>query len=91
MFRTPRRSLRTESFIPSSFLGQENQTHHQMLISELKAPEMPYMLSTDSQDPKSKDKPRRKHKVPLTAAGMPSGDQQGVVGWLQVVGEESLS
>nr|KAF6452194.1 dual specificity tyrosine phosphorylation regulated kinase 4 [Molossus molossus] len=49
-------------------LFNENQTHNQRLISELKAPDMPYLSSTGSQDPKSKDKPQKKHKVPLTAA-----------------------
>ncbi|XP_054574765.1 dual specificity tyrosine-phosphorylation-regulated kinase 4 isoform X3 [Eptesicus fuscus] len=49
-------------------LYTENQNQNQMLASEDRASEMPSLSSTNSQDAKSKEKPRRKHKVPLTAA-----------------------
>ncbi|XP_032973759.1 dual specificity tyrosine-phosphorylation-regulated kinase 4 [Rhinolophus ferrumequinum] len=50
-----------------SLLCQENQVHNQMLTSELKASEIPFLSNTDTQNPKPKEKPPRKHKMPLTA------------------------
>ncbi|XP_015427844.1 PREDICTED: dual specificity tyrosine-phosphorylation-regulated kinase 4 [Myotis davidii] len=49
-------------------LYKENQNQNQMLASEDRASEMPSLSNTNPQDPKSKEKPRRKQKVPLTAA-----------------------
>lgn len=63
-----------------SFPGQENQVHNQMSTSELKASEMPFLSNTNTQDSKPKEKAPRKHKMPLTAKGKPSGPQQGEVG-----------
>lgn len=68
-FVTPRRSLSSPLF-QVSLSGQENQTHNQMSASELKTSEMPFHSSIKTQDPKPEEKPPRKHKVPLTAAGM---------------------
>ncbi|KAM5334995.1 dual specificity tyrosine-phosphorylation-regulated kinase 4 [Glossophaga mutica] len=49
-------------------LYKETQTHSQKLASEDKASGMPFLSSINTQDPKSKEKPQSKHKVPLTAA-----------------------
>lgn len=56
-----------------SLSGQENQSHNQMPASELKASEMTFHSSIKAEDPKPEEKPPRKHKVPLTAAGIPFG------------------
>lgn len=53
-----------------------------MSASELKASEMPFCLSIKTLDPKPEEKAPQKHKVPLTAAGKPLGQQQG---WWGVV------
>lgn len=62
-----------------------------MLTSEFKASEIPFLSNTDTQNPKPKEKPPRKHKMPLTAKGMPSEPQQGVVGRLETVRYQELS
>ncbi|KAF6118386.1 dual specificity tyrosine phosphorylation regulated kinase 4 [Phyllostomus discolor] len=49
-------------------LYKETQTHSQKSASEDKALGMPFLSSINTQDPKSKEKPQSKHKVPLTAA-----------------------
>ncbi|KAM8804031.1 dual specificity tyrosine-phosphorylation-regulated kinase 4 [Rhynchonycteris naso] len=51
-----------------SLLWTETETHKQILTSENRASEMPFLSSINTQYLKSKEKPRRKHKVPLTAA-----------------------
>uniref|UniRef100_A0A2K6SUQ5 Dual specificity tyrosine-phosphorylation-regulated kinase 4 n=1 Tax=Saimiri boliviensis boliviensis TaxID=39432 RepID=A0A2K6SUQ5_SAIBB len=54
--------------LTSSLLYQENQAHNQMPTSELKASEIPFHPSIETQDSKAEEKSPRKHKVPLTAA-----------------------
>lgn len=51
-----------------------------MSTSKLKASEIPFLSNTNIQDPRTKEKPLRKHKVPLTAKGMPSEQQPSVAG-----------
>lgn len=69
---TPKRSLSSPLF-QVSLSGQDNQSHNQLPASELKASELPFHSSIKTKDPKPEEKPPRKHKVPLTAAGMPFG------------------
>lgn len=39
---------------------------------------MPFLSSSKTEDPKPEEKPPKRHKVPLTAAGMPFG--KGIAG-----------
>ncbi|XP_054433932.1 dual specificity tyrosine-phosphorylation-regulated kinase 4 [Pteronotus mesoamericanus] len=73
-------------------LCKENQIHSQKLASEDKASGMPFLSSVNTQDPKSKEKPQRKHKVPLTAAEalkcfrnqLSSYEQSEILGYAQL-------
>ncbi|CAH7420816.1 dual specificity tyrosine-phosphorylation-regulated kinase 4 [Phodopus roborovskii] len=51
-----------------SMLYQENQTHNQVLSSELKTSEIPFNFNPKPQDTKPHTELPKKHKVPLTAA-----------------------
>ncbi|KAM5252874.1 dual specificity tyrosine-phosphorylation-regulated kinase 4 [Hipposideros larvatus] len=59
--------ISSKILLTPSLLCQETQAHNQMSTSELKASELPFLSSTNTQDPKPKERPPRKHKLPLTA------------------------